>query len=201
MTCYAYVRVSSQLQNEANQHFEIEQFAQKNNLKIDRWVEETISSGKNLEKRKFNSLLKQLCKDDILITTELSRIGRKSFEIMGILYECLNKGCEVWTIKEKYKLGNDLNSQILAFAFSISASIEKELISARTRETLARLKNSGIKLGRPAGSKNKNLKLSGKETEIEKLLSQKMTKTEIAKKYGVSRVSLHYFIKKYMFQV
>ena len=124
---YAYVRVSSQIQNEANQHYEIEQFAEKNNLHIDEWIEETISSGKDLKKRKFNSLLKKLSKDDILITTELSRIGRKSFEIMGILYECLNKGCQVWTTKEKYKLGDDLNSQILAFAFSISASIEKSL--------------------------------------------------------------------------
>lgn len=78
-----------------------------------------------MKKRKFNSLLKKLNKDDILITTELSRIGRKSFEIMGILYECLNKGCQVWTTKEKYKLADDLNYQILAFAFSISASIEK----------------------------------------------------------------------------
>ena len=84
---YAYVRVSSQIQNEANQHYEIEQFAEKNNIHIDEWIEETISSGKDLKKRKFNLLLKKLNKDDILITTELSRIGRKSFEIMGILYE------------------------------------------------------------------------------------------------------------------
>ena len=195
---YAYVRVSSQIQNEANQHYEIEQFAEKNGLKIDEWIEETISSGKDLKKRKFNSLLKKLNKDDILITTELSRIGRKSFEIMGILYECLNKGCQVWTTKEKYKLGDDLNSQILAFAFSISASIEKSLISARTKETLARLKNSGVKLGRPRGSKNKNLKLAGKEKEIQELLAQGVSKAKISKIYGVNRISLYHFIKKYL---
>lgn len=195
---YAYVRVSSQIQNEANQHYEIEQFAEKNNIHIDEWIEETISSGKDLKKRKFNSLLKKLNKDDILITTELSRIGRKSFEIMGILYECLNKGCQVWTTKEKYKLGDDLNSQILAFACSISASIEKSLISARTKETLARLKNSGVKLGRPQGSKNKNLKLAGKEKEIRELLAQGVSKTKISKIYGVSRISLYHFIKNYI---
>ena len=92
MTIYAYVRVSSAVQNEENQHYEIEQFATANSLIINEWIEETISSGKDLKKRKFNSLLKKMKKDDVLITTELSRIGRKSFEIMGILYECLNKG-------------------------------------------------------------------------------------------------------------
>lgn len=123
---------------------------------------------------------------------------RESFEIMGILYECLNKGCQVWTTKEKYKLGDDLNSQILAFAFSISASIEKSLISARTKETLARLKNSGVKLGRPQGSKNKNLKLAGKEKEIKELLAQGVSKAKISKIYGVNRISLYHFIKNHL---
>ena len=195
MTIYAYVRVSSAVQNEENQHYEIEQFATANSLIINEWIEETISSGKDLKKRKFNSLLKKMKKDDILITTELSRIGRKSFEIMGILYECLNKGCQVWTTKEHYRLGNDLNSQILAFAFSISATIEKELIAARTRETLARLKSAGVKLGRPFGSKNKSYKLEGKEKEIKDLLDKGISKANICKMYGVHRSSLYHFIK------
>ena len=198
MTVYAYVRVSSALQHEENQHYEIEQFAAKNDLIINEWVEETISSGKELKKRKFNSLFKRLKKDDILITTEISRLGRKTFEIMGILNDCLAKGCKVWTIKENYRLGDDLNSQILAFAFSISATIEKSLIAARTRETLARLKNAGVKLGRPIGSKNKSYKLEGKEQEIKDLLEKGVSKTNICKMYGVHRSSLYHFIKHHL---
>lgn len=196
MTIYGYVRVSSNLQHEENQHYEIEQFALKNNLTIDEWVEETISSGKELKKRKFNSLFKKLKKDDILITTEISRLGRKTFEIMGILNDCLARGCKVWTIKENYRLGDDLNSQILAFAFSISATIEKSLIAARTRETLARLKSNGVKLGRPIGSKNKSYKLEGKEQEIKDLLEKGVSKTNICKMYGIHRSSLYHFIKR-----
>lgn len=196
MTTYGYVRVSSSQQHEENQHYEIEQFANKNNLIIDEWVEETISSGKELKKRKFSSLLKKLKKDDILITTELSRLGRKTFEIMSILNDCLTKDCQVWTIKENYKLGNDLNSQILAFAFSISATIEKSLISARTKETLARLKSSGVKLGRPYGSKNKTYKLEGKENEIKELLDKGISKANICKMYNIHRSSLYHFIKR-----
>ena len=198
MTIYGYVRVSSNLQHEENQHYEIEQFALKNDLTINEWVEETISSGKELKKRKFSTLLKKLKKDDILITTELSRLGRKTFEIMGILNECLTKGCKVWTIKENYRLGNDLNSQILAFAFSISAAIEKSLIADRTRETLARLKSNGVKLGRPIGSKNKSYKLGDKEKEIRDLLEKGVSKTNICKMYGVHRSSLYHFIKRYI---
>lgn len=198
MTIYGYVRVSSNLQHEENQHYEIEQFAIKNDLIINEWVEETISSGKELKKRKFSTLLKKLKKDDILITTELSRLGRKTFEIMSILNECLTKGCKVWTIKENYRLGNDLNSQILAFAFSISAAVEKSLIAARTRETLARLKSNGVKLGRPIGSKNKSYKLEGKEQEIKDLLEKGVSKTNICKMYGVHRSSLYHFIKHHL---
>lgn len=198
MTIYGYVRVSSNLQHEENQHYEIEQFAIKNDLIINEWVEETISSGKELKKRKFNSLFKKLKKDDILITTEISRLGRKTFEIMGILNDCLARGCKVWTIKENYRLGDDLNSQILAFAFSISATIEKSLIAARTRETLARLKSNGVKLGRPIGSKNKSYKLEGKEQEIKDLLEKGVSKTNICKMYGVHRSSLYHFIKHHL---
>ena len=198
MTIYGYVRVSSNLQHEENQHYEIEQFAIKNDLIINEWVEETISSGKELKKRKFSTLLKKLKKDDILITTELSRLGRKTFEIMSILNECLTKGCKVWTIKENYRLGNDLNSQILAFAFSISAAVEKSLIAARTRETLARLKSAGVKLGRPIGSKNKSYKLGGKEKEIKELLDKGVSKANICKMYGVHRSSLYHFIKHHL---
>ena len=115
---------------------------------------------------------------------------------MGILNDCLARGCKVWTIKENYRLGDDLNSQILAFAFSISATIEKSLIAARTRETLARLKSNGVKLGRPIGSKNKSYKLEGKEQEIKDLLEKGVSKTNICKMYGIHRSSLYHFIKR-----
>ena len=73
---YGYIRCSTDHQNTINQKFEIEQFAKTNNLTIDHWVEETLSAKTNIKKRKLNSLLNKLKKDDILITTELSRLGR-----------------------------------------------------------------------------------------------------------------------------
>jgi DNA invertase Pin-like site-specific DNA recombinase len=93
-------------------------------------------------------------------------------EVMSILHTCMDREIQVHTIKEKYELGNNINSKVLAFAFSLSAEIEKQLISQRTKEALARKKSEGMKLGRPKGSLSKKTKLSGKEEQIKELLEK-----------------------------
>ena len=147
---YGYVRVSTAHQNVENGKFEIANFAQNQGFSIDKWVIEQISSQETLEKRKLNGLLARLKKGDILITTEISRLGRKLFEIMDILGNCLKQECEVWTIKENYKLGSDIPSKVLAFSFGISAEMERILISQRTKEALARVKAGGKKIRQTA---------------------------------------------------
>ena len=159
---YGYIRVSTDKQTVENQRFEIMNFANGTNIKIDKWIEETISGNMAVEKRKLGALLKKLNKGDILISSEISRLGRNLMMIMSILNICMQKGIHVWTIKDNYRLGNDINSKVLAFAFGLSAEIERNLISQRTKEALARKKNEGAVLGRPKGSKSTRTKLSGK---------------------------------------
>ncbi|MGN0805356.1 MAG: master DNA invertase Mpi family serine-type recombinase [Candidatus Coproplasma sp.] len=154
---YGYIRVSSDKQTVENQRFEIKTFCAHNSLSIDGWIEETISGTKNYDKRKLGILLKSVKKDDLIICSELSRLGRNLFMIMEILYICMNKECRVWTIKDNYRLGDDIQSKVLAFAFGLSAEIERNLISQRTKEALARIKHDGKKLGRKIGSRNKSL--------------------------------------------
>ena len=158
MVTIAYIRVSSEKQNCSNQHYEIENFCKLHNVNINKWVEEVISSRKELKQRKLGKLLDKLKSGDILITTEISRLGRNMLEIMGILQTCLNKGCQIITIKENYHLGADIQSKVLAFAFGLSAEIERQLISQRTKKSLERLKSEGKKLGRPYGNSYLNLK-------------------------------------------
>lgn len=191
---YGYIRVSTELQVLENQRFEIEQFANKNNLKIDAFIEEKISGTACIDKRKLGKLLKKLRKDDILITSELSRLGRNLMQVMSILQHCLDVGCQVWTLKEKYKLGADLQSKVLAFAFGLSAEIERQLISQRTKECFARLKAEGRHLGRPFGFSYSSLK--GKEEEISGLLKNNISKSEIARIFGVGRSTIYRFIKQ-----
>ena len=193
---YGYIRVSSDKQRVENQLFEINKFCEVQKMKVDDWIEETISGTKNYTKRQLGNLLKKVHKDDIIICSELSRLGRNLFMIMEILNICMTKECRVWTIKDNYRLGDDIQSKVLAFAFGLSAEIERNLISQRTKEALARKKAEGIVLGRPKGKKSSpdKYKLSGKEVLIKELLKNGTSKRKIAKICKCDRNTLDRFI-------
>ncbi len=193
---YGYIRVSTDKQSTENQKFEIQKFSKQRSIKIDEWIEETISATKKLDDRKFGQLLNKMQDGDTLIVTELSRLGRNLMQIMSILHDCMERNLMVFTAKEKYELGNNINSKVLAFAFGLSAEIERNLISQRTKEALARKKAEGVILGRPKGSKSKCLKLSGKENEIRQLLEKKVSASAIGRILGVHRLTVSAFLKK-----
>jgi DNA invertase Pin-like site-specific DNA recombinase len=193
---YGYIRVSTDKQTVENQRFEINHFAEKNQLIVDKWFEETISGAKNVDERKLGKLLKKMKKGDILICSELSRLGRNLLMIMGVLNECINREIQVWTIKDNYRLGSDINSKVLAFAFGLSAEIERNLISQRTKEALARKKAEGIVLGRPKGRKSAKTKLTGQEKKIRELLNKKVSYSAIGRILGVHRLTVTSFVKE-----
>ena len=192
---YGYIRVSTDKQALENQEFEITNFCDRKNIRIDKWITEKISGTKDFEKRKLGKVIKRLKSGDILICSEISRLGRNLLQIMTILNICMEKGAQVWTIKDNYRLGADIQSKVLAFAFSLSAEIERNLISQRTKEALARIKASGRKLGREFGSKNKRHILDGKEQDVIKLLNKGIPKTQIAKIMNVSIFTIYNFLK------
>jgi len=196
MSVIGYIRVSSNKQTLEHQRFEIEQFVKLQGLEVDNWIEEKISSRKALKKRKLGDLLENLQENDILISCEISRFGRSLLEVMRILEICLTKNCQVWTIKENYRLGNDIQSKVLAFAFGLAAEIERNLISQRTKSSLANLKATGKKLGRPLASESQKLKLSKNSKKIRNLLSKGVSKSQIAKILGVQRSTLRRFIER-----
>lgn len=196
MSVIAYVRVSSNKQTNDHQRYEIKKFATKEKLQITTWVEETISSRKALQKRKLGGLLDVIESGDILISCEISRLGRSILDVMHILEKCLNKNCQVWTIKENYRLGNDIQSKVMAFAFGLAAEIERNLISQRTKSSLDNLKSEGKKLGRPLFKTNTKLKLSGNNTKIISLWSKGFSKSSIAKVLGVGRATLLRYISR-----
>lgn len=192
---YAYIRVSTDKQSLDNQRFEILKYADQKKIQIDKWIEEIISGLKSYQERSLGELLNKLEKSDTLIVSELSRLGRNLMEVMSILHDCMEKDVKVFTIKEGYELGKNINSKILAFAFSLSAEIERNLISQRTKEALSRKKAEGKKLGRPAGSQNKEVKLTGKEEIIKDLLKKKVSVCAIARILEVNRLTVDHFIK------
>ncbi len=195
---YGYIRVSTDKQTTENQRYEIDKYVASRNILVDEWIEETISATKKLDDRKFGQLLNRMQKGDQLVVTELSRLGRNLMQIMSILHLCMEKEIQVYTIKEHYELGNNINSKVLAFAFGLSAEIERNLISQRTKEALARRKAEGVILGRPKGRKASNLKLSGKEDQIQQLLSKRISVSAIGRLLGVHRLTVTSFIKEKM---
>jgi DNA invertase Pin-like site-specific DNA recombinase len=196
---YGYVRVSTDKQTVDNQRFEIERFCLKNNLAIEEWIEETISGNKSPEKRLLGSLLAEVRPGDLIICSELSRLGRSLFMIMSILNQLMLNDVRIWTIKDNYRLGDNIQSKVLAFAFGLSAEIERELISQRTREALARKRSEGKILGRPMGKKSSRVKLSGQEKEIRALFERSFSKAAIGRIYGVNRLTVATFLKKHVF--
>ncbi|MBE6467079.1 MAG: invertase [Alphaproteobacteria bacterium] len=191
---YGYCRISTTHQQVCNQSHEIQAFADKKGIKIDQWIEEIISSREALANRKLGKILKKLRRGDILIATELSRLGRNLLEVMGILQQCLEKDCQIWTLKENYRLGADIQSKVLAFAFGLAGEIERQLISERTKNSLQRLKDEGKHLGRPYGKTYK--KLEKKHSEIKKLLNNNVSKAEIARLMNCTWQTLHRYVKK-----
>ena len=191
---FGYIRVSTDKQTVENQRFEITNFCKSKGMVIDNWIEETISGTKNYSKRALGTLLKEVKKGDYIICAELSRLGRNLFMIMEILNICMQRECIVLTIKDGYRLGDDIQSKVLAFAFGLSAEIERNLISQRTKEALAKRKADGQILGRPKGKKSSYTKLSGKEDIILRYLKQGKTKIYISKKLKVHRNTLSKFI-------
>ncbi len=197
---YGYIRVSSDKQTVENQRFEINNFCEHNQLVIDGWIEETISGTKSYNKRELGKLLKRVQKDDLIICAELSRLGRNLFMIMEILNICMSKECRVWTIKDNYRLGEDIQSKVLAFAFGLSAEIERNLISQRTKEALARKKAEGVILGRPIGRKTdeSKYKLFPKKNLILELLKAGVSRRKIAQICKVDRNTLCRFINTFL---
>lgn len=198
---YGYIRVSTEHQNLENQQLEIEKFCFRNGLKIDRWIEEKISGTKKPEMRRLGrELMAEAHSGDLIICTEISRLGRSLVMIMNILQYFLDRNVKVWTIKDNYRLGDDIQSKVLAFAFGISAEIERQLISERTKLGLNRARLQGKKIGRQPGQKSSIYKLSVNDTYIRHEILSGRSKNSLAKELGVSWKTLNLHLARIMFR-
>lgn len=131
---YAYLRVSTDKQDGINQKIGIEEFCKKRGFIVDEYFDDEGKSGTlEPEKRELGKLLNKLRSGDILIAGEISRLGRSLFMVMRILEHCMNNNVKVYTVKDGYELGDNITSKVLAFAFGLSAEIEREMISRRTK--------------------------------------------------------------------
>ena len=202
MSVIAYIRVSTQVQPLESQEYEIRKWCEERSLSIDRWVTESVSGTISWERRMLGKAIRKMKSGDLLVCSEISRLGRNMLMIMSILNVCSQRRLRIHTIKDNFDLADNINSRIIAFAFALAAEIERNLISQRTREALAAKKTAGVNLGRPKGCSEKVQRICSESGDIEALLASGATMSSVAKLYKVHRNTLarcrrmHYFEKK-----
>lgn len=195
MKTLAYLRVSTESQEVDNQRLAILEYCQRQQIHINEFIEVKISSRRSTKERRIDELLDKLQKTDTLIVSELSRLGRSLGQIVRLVDALRDNDVRLVTIKESIDTSkNDITTKTQIAMFGLFSEIERDLISQRTIEGLARAKRDGKKLGRPKGALGRS-KLDGKEVEIKQLLEKGINKTAIAKLMDVSRPTLLNFVK------
>ena len=194
----AYVRVSTDKQDLDKQKLEILDYAYRDNMTVDDFIEVTASTRKVAKARRIDELMQKLNTGDTLIVAELTRLGRSLGEITTLVDELVKRKIRLITIKEGIDLKpngtKDLRSTVMVGMFGLFAEVERALISERTKAGLAAVKAQGKRLGRPKGSLGKS-KLDGKEDLILEDLKYGVAKAAIARKHGVSRTTLLSFLR------
>ena len=194
MRVFAYIRVSTEMQTYANQEYEIMRYCKRYDIVVTKWISESVSGTVGIEKRRLGKAIAKMKRGDLLICTELSRLGRNMLMIMSILNECSARGIAIHTIKDNFDLSESINSKIIAFAFALAAEIERNLISQRTREALAVRKAKGIRLGRPPGSSKKKLLFCKHAETVMRMTAEGRSLSEIAKLLGIHRNTLRKYL-------
>ncbi|MDI1291974.1 MAG: recombinase family protein [Methylobacter sp.] len=193
----AYLRASTDKQDLNHQKLEILEFARKKEIRIDEFVEITISSRKTSKQRRIDELVGMLTETDTLVVTELSRLGRSTAEVIALINALVLRNIRVITIKQNLDIANqDMNSKIIVTLFSLFGELERDLISLRTKEALAAKKAGGQQLGKPKGTLQKS-KFDNSLDRIKELLGYGLSVRKIAKVLGYSsHIALNTYINK-----
>ena len=195
----AYLRASTDKQDLSHQKLELLEFARQKNLRVDEFVEITISSRKTSKQRRIDELVDKLNSSDTLIVTELSRLGRSTTEVLSLASTLIKRKVRVIVIKQNLDLNQneqDMNSKVMVTFFSLFSELERDLISLRTKEALASKKRQGQILGKPKGTIQKS-KFDKHVEKIKDLLRYRLSARKIADVLGYkSHVSLNIYIKK-----
>jgi DNA invertase Pin-like site-specific DNA recombinase len=193
----AYIRTSTDKQDLNNQKLEIFEFAKKNKLEVDDFIEMTISSRKASKERRIDEMLSVLNDADTLIVTELSRLGRSTAEVIGLVNELIKKQVRVIAIKQNLDMKqHDMTSKVMITLFSLFAELERDLISLRTKEALANKRAQGIRLGKPKGTVQKS-KFDQDVVKIKELLALGLSVRKIAVFLGyTNHIGLNTYVKK-----
>ncbi len=182
MTSYAYLRVSTDEQDVDNQRYGLFIYANIHGLGPLQFVEDTASGRLAWRDRAVGRLLTETVHaGDAVLFAEISRMARSTLQVLEMLEHCMRQGVSVHIAKQQLVLDGSIQSRIAATVLGLAAEIEREMISLRTTEALAKRKAAGLPLGRPRGTPAARMKLDTKEGEIRNYLAKGISKRSIAK--------------------
>lgn len=190
MAIYIYLRVSTSAQDTQNQLHGIQQYCKERGIEPDVVIEDTASGSVSWTSRKIGDLLSVADKGDVLVVSEVSRLARNTLQVLEILQFASERQVSVLVVKNGLTFDNSMQSRIIATILGLAAEVERDFISMRTREALAKRKASGKRLGRPRGAVAKSYKLDQKRSEIDRYRKLGINMTAISKLVGVSRPTL-----------
>jgi DNA invertase Pin-like site-specific DNA recombinase len=193
----AYIRASTDKQDVSHQKYEILEYARKNSVVVNDYIELTVSSRESSKQRRIDELLNQLASLDVLIVTELSRLGRSTSEVLTLVNALIDNQVRVINIKQNLDIcRHDLNSKVVLTLFSLFGELERDLVSLRTKEALAAKKAKGMRLGKPIGTIQKS-KFDQDRDKITELLGIGLSVRKIAKLMGYkNHISLNTYVNK-----
>lgn len=201
MVTYAYLRVSTSQQDVDNQRHGIFEYANEKSLGHLEFVEDAVSGQKKWHDRALGKLItKTASEGDVIIFAEISRMARSTLQVLEILECCMQRGLSIHIAKQQMVLDQSMPSRITATVLGLAAEIERELISLRTSEALAKRKAAGKPLGRPKGRQSAKLKLDSKATEIQRYLEKGISKRSIAKLVDCAPSTLYYWLSRHKHQ-
>lgn len=195
MTNFAYLRVSTDQQDAQNQKFGILDYCNKNNINPIKFIEDTTSGKIAWQERIIGQIMEKATIGDVIVVSEISRLGRSTLQVLEILETAAKKKISVHIAKNHMVIDGSMQSTITATILGLAAQIEREFISSRTKEALAKRKADGFKLGRPRGQ-SQLLKLDSFRDEITGYLKKGINKRAISKLIECSPSTLYLWLKR-----
>jgi DNA invertase Pin-like site-specific DNA recombinase len=190
---YAYIRISKDTSDAENQRHEILSYY--NNKVSPDWVEELVTGNSNADDRKLGELIERLQAGDTLVVADVSRLGRRSLDVMETGARVVKKKARLIACKSNLELKDDIGSEVMFFALSLAARIEREMISERTKAALNRKRSEGMVLGRPKGSTSLNKTLLENEADVRRLVAAGVSVSAIGRAYKLNRRTVTVFLK------
>lgn len=197
MKAVIYARVSSTTdrQNTERQISDLTKYAEYKEMEISKVFEEKISGAKKNSERPVFVEAINFCKTnkiDMLLVSELSRLGRNAFEVLETVKQLVDEGINLYMQKEQFTLLDkegkpSMFAPVMIATLSTCAQLERENIKFRLNSGRQLYIEKGGKLGRKEGSKKTT---EQKQEEYKQVLKELKRGTSIRKVAKLCDVSV-----------